>query len=89
MSGKAFMHRQNGTSGSDRGATRLRPDCLSGTPRSSILDGNIVGTSTSRVPNTPMHWVLQCETELNSTYPAPSAVANVHVDYARVGKYVQ
>jgi hypothetical protein len=53
-----------------------------------ILDGNIVGTSTSRVPNTPMHWVLQSETELNSTYPAASAVANVQIDYVRVWKYV-
>jgi hypothetical protein len=52
-------------------------NCHHRTPRSSILDGNIVGTSTSRVPNTPMHWVLQCETELNSTYPAPGAVASV------------
>jgi hypothetical protein len=27
-------------------------------------------------------------TELNSTYPAASAVANVQIDYARVWKYV-
>jgi hypothetical protein len=35
-----------------------------------------------------MHWVLQSETELNSTYPAVSAVANVQIDYVRVWKYV-
>jgi hypothetical protein len=35
-----------------------------------------------------MRWVLQTETELNSTYPPSSAVANVQVDYVKVWKYV-
>ena len=27
-----------------------------------ILDGTVIGTATSRIPNTPMRWVLQSET---------------------------
>ena len=80
---KAFMHRQNTTTARFspwHTAERKLNFCR------FILDGNIIGTSTSRVPNTPMHWVLQCETELNSTYPAAWAVANVQIDYAHVWK---
>jgi hypothetical protein len=93
----AFMHRQNGSSGSDQDgykSTAKFPDwhtaVIEWKPNSCkfILDGNTIGHSTSRVPNTPMHWVLQSETELNSTYPAASAVANVQVDYVRVWKYI-
>jgi Glycosyl hydrolases family 16 len=93
----AFMHRQNGTSGGDQDAyrtTAMFPDwhtaVIEWKPNSCkfILDGTTIGHSTSRVPNTPMHWVLQSQTELNSTYPAASAVANVQVDYVRVWKYV-
>jgi len=67
---KAFMHRQNGTSGSDQDgytSSARFPDwhtaVIEWKPNFCrfILDGNILGTSTSRVPNTPMHWVLQCE----------------------------
>jgi hypothetical protein len=93
----AFMHRQNGTWGGDQDsyktsakftdwhtvATEWKPGSCE-----FFLDGKSIGKSTSRVPNTPMHWVLQNETELNSTYPAASAVANVQIDYARVWKYV-
>jgi len=93
----AFMHRQNGTSGGDQdhyGSSATYPTwhtaVIEWKPNFCrfILDGNILGTSTSRVPNTRMRWVLQTETELNSTYPASSAVANVQVDYVRVWKYV-
>jgi beta-glucanase (GH16 family) len=91
------MHRQNGTAGNDQDPYRTStkfPDwhtaVIEWKPNSCkfILDGTTIGHSTSRVPNTPMHWVLQSETELNSTYPAASAVANVQVDYVKVWKYV-
>ena len=86
------MHRQNGTSGGDQDAYRTCakfPDwhtvAIEWKPNfCRFIDGNIIGTSTSRVPNTPMHWVLQSETELNSTYPAAFAVANLQIDYVRV-----
>jgi beta-glucanase (GH16 family) len=93
-----FMHRQNGTAGNDQDPYKTTAKfsdwhtaVIEWKPNFCrfILDGNIIGTSTSRVPNTPMHWVLHSETELNSTYPAASAVANVQIDYVRVWKYVR
>jgi hypothetical protein len=59
-----------------------------------FLDGVALKTTTgadrvtSRIPKTPMRCVLQTEIELNSTYPAKSAVANVQLDYIKVWKYV-
>jgi hypothetical protein len=44
-----------------------------------FIDGKSIGKSTSRIPNTPMRFVCQNETELNSTYPAHAAVARVAV----------
>jgi hypothetical protein len=52
-----------------------------------FIDGRSIGRSTSRIPNTPMRCVLQTETELNSIYPAKTAVANVQLDYIKVWKY--
>ena len=66
-----FMHRQNGTTGNDQDPYRTStkfPDwhtaVIEWKPNSCkfILDGTTIGHSTSRVPNTPMHWVLQSET---------------------------
>ncbi len=36
------------------------------------LDGNVIGTSTSRLPATPMHWILQSETSTYGTFPTTS-----------------
>ena len=41
-----------------------------------LLDGQVIGTSTSRVPSTAMHWVLQVETSLSTV---PSAATDGHV----------
>jgi len=35
-----------------------------------------------------MHWVLQREIELNSTYPAPGPSRTLQIDYAGIWKYV-
>jgi len=45
-----------------------------------FLDGQQVGTTTSRVPTAPMHWVLQTETRL-SEEPADSAAGHVQIDW--------
>jgi Glycosyl hydrolases family 16 len=92
----AFMHRQNGTSGSDQdhfGSTTTLKDfhtyAMEWKPSSCefFIDGKSIGKSTSRVPNTPMRFVCQNETELNSTYPAKTAVANVQIDYFKAWRY--
>jgi hypothetical protein len=70
---KAFMHRQNGTSAGDQDAyttnstyTDWHTAVTEWVPaRQNLkfyLDEALIGHSTSRVPNTPMHWVLQTET---------------------------
>ncbi|WP_196807195.1 glycoside hydrolase family 16 protein [Candidatus Solirubrobacter pratensis] len=88
----AFMHRQGGSGGGDQDAfdtpatyTSWHTAVLEWSPAATrfILDGNVIGTSTSRIPNTPMHWVLQTETSLESA-PSDSAEGNVQVDWVAV-----
>jgi hypothetical protein len=92
----AFMHRQNGSSGSDQdhfGSAVTLKDwhtyALEWTPNRCefFIDGKSIGKSTSRIPNTPMRFVCQNETELNSTFPAKTAVAKVYIDSFKTWKY--
>lgn len=46
-----------------------------------ILDGKIIGTSTSKIPNTPFHWVIQTESCLNGC-PDPSTAGHLQIDWA-------
>ena len=43
------------------------------------LDGNVIGTSTSRLPNTPMHWILQSETSTYGVIPANSTYGWIQI----------
>jgi Ricin-type beta-trefoil lectin domain/Glycosyl hydrolases family 16 len=47
------------------------------------LDGQVIGTSTNTaiIPDTPMHWVLQTETQLTGGPPSNSAAGNVQIDW--------
>jgi hypothetical protein len=89
----AFMHRMNGTSGADQDGyatqatyTSWHTAVLEWTAASCkfILDGNVIGTSTSCIPSTPMHWVLQTETALDGTVPSDSAQGHVVIDWVAV-----
>ncbi len=89
----AFMHRMNGTSGGDQDAydtTETYPSWHTATIEWSasacrfILDGRVIGTSTARIPSTPMHWVLQTETMLDGTIPSDSAAGDVQIDWVAV-----
>ncbi|WP_457028005.1 glycoside hydrolase family 16 protein [Kitasatospora sp. P5_F3] len=92
----AFMHRQGGTSGGDQDAYSTNVPMAGGWHTSTIdwqpgsltfsLDGKVIGHSTSRVPNTPMHWVLQSETALDGTQPAQGASADISIDSLRYWK---
>ncbi|GAA4872693.1 glycoside hydrolase family 16 protein [Kitasatospora terrestris] len=92
----AFMHRQNGTSGGDQDAYSTGIKTAGNWHVSRIewqpndlkfyLDGKLIGHSTSRVPNTPMHWVLQSETALDGTVPAVGSSADIAVDSVRYWK---
>lgn len=52
---------------------------------SFLLDGRKIGTSTSRLPNTPMHWVLQTPTT-DSILASLSTAGNVQIDWVAVWK---
>lgn len=91
----AFMHRQGGTKGSDQDAfstnarfTDWHTATLEWMPGrvNFLLDGQLIGVSTSRVPNTPMHWVLQTETVLEGTVPNNTS-GNVQIDRVTIWKY--
>jgi len=43
-----------------------------------ILNGQIIGTSYSLIPSTPMHWVLQAET-VNGTPPADNVSGHIYI----------
>jgi beta-glucanase (GH16 family) len=92
----AFMHRQGATAGSDQDwfSTSARwtdwhTAVTEWTPSSVrfLLDGQVVGTSTSRIPNTPMHWVIQNETTLSGYVPADSVSGHVLIDWVAVWSY--
>lgn len=51
------------------------------------LDGVLQATDTQHVPNVPMHWVLQSETDLEGAPPDSGTVATIDVDYIAVWKY--
>jgi beta-glucanase (GH16 family) len=92
----AFMHRQGATTGSDQDAfstsarwTDWHTAVTEWTPTSVrfLLDGQVIGTSTSRIPNTPMHWVIQNETTLSGFVPADSVSGHVLIDWVAVWSY--
>lgn len=88
----AFMHHINATSGGDQDAfkttatyTSWHTTSIEWTPNKVvfILDGKVIGTSTNRVPRTPLHWVLQTEACL-PTCPAASTAGKLQIDWVTV-----
>ena len=51
------------------------------------LDGQMIGQSTSRIPNTPMHWVIQTETSTWAPAPSDTTAGNVQIDWVAVYSY--
>ena len=89
----AFMHHQGASSGSDQdafcpqvGFADWHTAVTEWTPTAVrfYVDGNPIGTSTDRIPNTAMHWVLQTETEVSGDAPADSTQGHVYVDWAAI-----
>jgi beta-glucanase (GH16 family) len=46
-----------------------------------VLDGKVIGSSTTMVPATAMHWVLQTETNLDGYAPSSAVRGHVLVDW--------
>jgi Glycosyl hydrolases family 16 len=92
----AFLHHQGATSGSDQDAfdtsttfTSWHTAVVEWGPSQTrfILDDTVIGTSTSRIPNTPMHWVIQTETALDGSVPDPGVSGHVQIDWVAVWSY--
>jgi len=88
-----FMHRQGATSGGDQDAvsttarfTSWHTAIIEWTPGRCrfILDGQVILDTTSRVPSTSMHWVLQTETNLDGYAPSATTAGNVQIDWVAV-----
>jgi hypothetical protein len=90
-----YVHKQGATAGSDQtGFSNIGVPFSPGwhtvvtewSPNKVvlILDGNVVGTTTDRIPNTPMHWAIQTETGATSD---TGANGNLQIDWVAVYKY--
>ena len=88
-----FVHRQGATSGSDQAWFRVTADAtqwhtytIEWSPNLVVfyLDGIEVGRTTERIPNTPMHWVIQTETRLSGGAPPPTAAGHLQIDWVRI-----
>jgi hypothetical protein len=84
-----FVHHQGATSGSDQTAfnsnttyTAWHTASLEWTPNEVkfILDGIVVGDTTNRIPDTPMHWVIQTESCLQGC-PSASTQGYLQIDW--------
>lgn len=52
---------------------------------SYFIDGKLLGSTTKSIPNKPMHWVLQVESD--GTRPHPHATGHVEIDWATIYRY--
>jgi hypothetical protein len=84
----AYMHRLGATSGSQQSAypttdaySRWHTAVIEWTHHLCrfILDGRVIGSSYSLIPNTPMHWVLQAETALSGGAPVSDVLGHIYV----------
>jgi len=92
---KAFIHRQDATVGSDQAACRTNPPTYLSkgwhtvtlewsTTTKIYVDGVLECSVTTRVPNTPMHLVLQTESEIFS--PSSPDSGHLYIDWVTVYK---
>ncbi|MBP7971726.1 MAG: family 16 glycosylhydrolase [Candidatus Nanopelagicales bacterium] len=90
----AFSHYANASGGQDWFDTQVKhtdwhvyETAWSPTKVQFFVDGNLVGTSTTNVPQNAMHWVLQFETQISSSTPSISAAGHVQVDWVKAYSY--
>jgi hypothetical protein len=94
----AYMHYQGATSGSQQDAydtgttyTGWHTYTIEWTPSyvKFLIDGNVIGDSTnaSLIPDTPMHWIMQTESDLDGDKPASSAQGNLQIAWVEIWSY--
>lgn len=88
----AFMHRKEAVSGSDQASFSTpvtyadwHTAVIEWSPGrvTFILDASVIGSTTHRVPDASMHWVIQTETSLHCV-PADHAEGHVLIDWVVV-----
>lgn len=86
----AYMHHMNGDSEGDQDEfpttityTSWHTAVLEWSPDEIVfyLDGKVIGKSKTRIPNTPMHWVIQTETAPPTCIPKGVADGHVLIDW--------
>jgi hypothetical protein len=86
----AFLHPVDARSGSDKSSFATRATyrswhtaVIEWSPGrvAFLLDGRKIGVVTSRVPDRPMHWVIQTETQLSGGPPPDDASGHVYIDW--------
>ena len=91
----AFMHRQDGTWGGDQDAyasgvtwTSWHTAVIEWLPSrcTFILDGRVIGQSTSRIPNTPMRYVIQNGGRFDTGEAPDSVQGHIYIDWIAVYK---
>jgi hypothetical protein len=91
-----FLHHQGGTSAGDQDGwcstttyTNWHTIVLEWAPSVAnfYIDGKLIMASTSRIPNTPMHWVLQTDTA-PCCAPDNTTAGNLQIDWVAVWKRV-
>jgi len=90
----ANVHYQNGTSRNDAISFPTRVSFARGWHTAAInwmpgqvnfqLDGRTIGVTRARIPNTPMHLVIQAETSIGGPVPRPNAAGNFQIDWIAV-----
>ena len=88
-----FVHHQNGRSAvdqvgfyTDQTLTRWHTATITWLPTGITfqLDGNVIGTAYARIPNTPMHMIIQAETRLRGGVMTPTEASNIQIDWLTI-----
>ncbi len=93
-----FLHVQGGTTGSDQvpfvsdtSFADWHTYTLEWTPShvKFLIDGQLLGevTNASEIPDTPMHWVMQTESNLGAGKPSASVQGNLQIAWVAVWAY--
>jgi beta-glucanase (GH16 family) len=90
----AFLHHMYGTWAGDQDAicstvtyTSWHTVVLEWGPTVTnfYIDGNLIMSSTTRIPSSPMHWVLQTDTD-PCCQPSNTTAGNVQIDWVAAWK---
>jgi len=88
-----FVHHQGGTNGGDQIGfttneyfTPWHTATVTWLPTGVTfqLDGQVIGTAYTRIPNTPMHMIIQAETTIGDAPPTATEAANIQIAWLTI-----